>query len=140
MVAVVLVAYRCLRKGFRLFRLDRIEALELRAETFARDAEFDVAAYVQESLARTTPRWQIKIRFHAPLRALREKIPPSYGTLTELPDGVLFTSDHGDLGDVARFLITRNFPFEALEPPELRAELRRMAAGLLRSAGAEAET
>lgn len=132
-----LVAYCCLRKGFRLFRLDRIESLELRADTFTRAEDFDVAAYVHESLTSTAPRWHIKILFHAPLRALREKIPASYGTLTEQTDGVLFESDHGNLGDVVRLLVTRNFPFEALEPPELRAELRRTAAELIRSAGGE---
>src|SRR5437867_2094296 len=40
-----LVGYCCLRQGYRLFRLDRLQGMQVLAETFARAEDFDVQAY-----------------------------------------------------------------------------------------------
>jgi predicted DNA-binding transcriptional regulator YafY len=122
-----LVGYCHLRRGYRLFRLDRIQAIELRTETFTRAADFDVQAYVHEHLGKLSSRWQVEIEFQAPLYTVRQKIPAGYGTLTQTANGVLYQTQHGDLADLARFLATRNLPFIVLDPPELRDELLRLA-------------
>ena len=109
--------------------------MELLAQTFARDESFDVEAYMREHLGKVSSRWQIVVEFHAPLYTVQQKIPAGYGTFTETPNGVRFETEHGDLADVARFLATRNLPFVALEPPELREELLRLAEKIARSAG-----
>jgi predicted DNA-binding transcriptional regulator YafY len=129
-----MVAYCCLRQGYRLFRLDRVQSIEMLAENFTRSESFDTQAYVREHLAKQSARWSIKVVFQVPLQSVRQKIPTGYGTLTETPDGVLFETSHGDLADVARFLAARNLPFVVLDPPELRAELLRLAEWLSRSA------
>jgi len=129
-----LVAYCCLRKGYRLFRLDRVQSMELRAETFTRDAAFNVEAYLREQFERDTTRQQIVVEFDAPLYTVQQEIPASYGTLTETPTGVRFEAQYGDMAEAARFLATRNLPFVVHGPPTLRAELLRMAEQLTRSA------
>jgi len=129
-----LVAYCCLRQGFRLFRLDRVQRLRVRPETFERAEDFDVEAYLREHLARQTSRWQIAVVFQAPLHAVQQHIQARYGRLTETPDGVLFETQHGDLADVVQFLVGLRLPFAVREPPELRAELLRLADALRASA------
>jgi predicted DNA-binding transcriptional regulator YafY len=131
-----LVGYCHLRQGYRLFRLDRLQAMQVLAETFTRAEDFDVQAYMHEHLGKVSARWQIAVEFHAPLYTVQQKIPGGYGTLTETPDGVLFRAEHGDIADVARFLVSRNLPFAVHEPPELRAELLTLAERITRSATA----
>jgi predicted DNA-binding transcriptional regulator YafY len=130
-----LVGYCCLRRGFRLFRLDRVLRMQLLSETFSRDESFDLEAYLREQLGNVSSRWQIAVEFRAPLTTVRQKIPAAYGTLTETTGGVRFETEHSDLGDVARFLMARNLPFIVLEPPELREELLCLADRLVQSAG-----
>lgn len=130
-----MVGYCHLRQGYRLFRLDRVQAMQATGETFTRAEGFDVQAYMHETLGRRSARWQIDVEFQAPLGSVQQKIPAGYGTFTETPGGVRFRADHGDLADVARFLVTRNLPFVAHGPPELRAELLQLAERITRSAG-----
>lgn len=134
-----LVGFCRLRMDLRLFRLDRIVAMQVLDETFARAEDFDLTSYIQASLGRATSRWSIAIEFQAPLAAVQQQIPTSYGTLTETPSGVLFECEYGDLSDIARFLSTRSLPFVIHQPPELRAELRAIAERLLQL-GAEPPT
>jgi predicted DNA-binding transcriptional regulator YafY len=129
-----LVGYCHLRQGYRLFRLDRIQTMQLLEESFARVEDFDVQTYLHEHLGKMSSRWRIEVEFHAPLYTVQQKIPTGYGTLTETPTGVLFQTEHGDVADVARFLITRNLPFVVHDPPELRAELLQLAEQITRSA------
>jgi len=131
-----LVGYCHLRQGYRLFRLDRVQAMQLLAETFTRPAEFDLQAYLREHLGKVSARWQIEVEFQAGLYTVQQKIPTGYGTFTETPTGVLFQTQHGDLADVARFLVTRNVPFVVHYPPELREELLQLAERITQSATA----
>jgi predicted DNA-binding transcriptional regulator YafY len=130
-----LAAYCCLRKGFRLFRLDRVQEMHVLDEAFKRAEGFDVEGYVRDSLAGDMTRWQIKVQFYAPLHRIKEKIPKGYGVLSETPEGVLFETRHSNLADVAMFLTSRRLPFVALEPPELRDELLLLAERVRQSAG-----
>jgi predicted DNA-binding transcriptional regulator YafY len=131
-----LVGYCHLRQGYRLFRLDRLQGMRVLAETFARAEDFDVQAYLHEHLGKVSSRWQIAVIFHAPPYTVQQKIPTGYGTLTDTPAGILFQAQHGDLADVARFLVSRNLPFVVHDPPELRAELLQLAERITRSAAA----
>ncbi len=65
---------------------------------------------------------------------LQLKIPASYGALTATASGVRFEAHYGDMGEVARFLVTRNLPFVVHSPPALQAELLSMAEQLTCSA------
>jgi predicted DNA-binding transcriptional regulator YafY len=129
-----LAGYCCLRQGYRLFRLDRVQTMQVLTETFVRAEDFDVQAYLRENLGKESSRYQIEVEFQAPLYTVQQKISAGYGTLTETPTGVLFQAEHGDVADVARFLSTRNLPFVVHQPPELRAELLQLAERIARSA------
>jgi predicted DNA-binding transcriptional regulator YafY len=131
-----LIGYCCLRQGYRLFRLDRLQAMQVLAETFTRAADFDLQSYAREHLGKDSARWQIEVEFQATLYAVQQKIPTGYGTLTETPTGVLFQTEYGDLAEVAGFLATRNLPFVVHGPPELRGELLHMAERISQSASA----
>jgi len=132
-----LVGYCCLRKGYRMFRLDRIHSLHMTAETFTRPDDFDVQAYLRNHLVGAPSRWQIAIEFQAPPERVQQKIPASYGTLTETPDGgTLFQTEYGELSDIARFLVHLNLPFVVHSPPELRAELLALSKRIARAAAA----
>jgi predicted DNA-binding transcriptional regulator YafY len=130
-----LVGYCCLRRDYRMFRLDRVQSMQVLAETFTHAADFDVQAYMRDQLVKPSQQ-PIKVEFHAPLYIVQQKIPAAYGTLTETPSGVLFETQYGDLPDVALFLTSRSLPFVVHSPPELRAELLRLAERITHSATA----
>ncbi|HEX5691790.1 MAG TPA: YafY family protein, partial [Roseiflexaceae bacterium] len=67
-----LVSYCCLRRDFRLFRLDRILDWEVLAEPFKRVENFDVEAYMREQLGKESSRWHVVVEFHAPLHTVQQ--------------------------------------------------------------------
>jgi len=131
-----LVGYCCLRRDYRMFRLDRVQSMQMLTETFTRVADFDVQTYMRDQLVKPSHQ-PIAVEFHASLHIVQQKIPAAYGTFTETPAGVLFETQYGDLPDVALFLTSRNLPFVVHSPPELRAELLRLAERITHSATAQ---
>ncbi len=122
-----LVGYCCLRHDLRMFRLDRIQQVEVLAERFERAEEFDCRAYVIEHYTREPGGLQIEVEFQAALYTVQQKIPASYGLLSATPTGVLFQSDVYNLDSQARYLMSLNLPFVIHQPPELREALLRLA-------------
>src|SRR4051812_44579764 len=103
-----LVGYCCLRQGYRVFRLDRVQQVQYCAETFERPEAFDCEAYMVEHLAQASAHWQIEVEFQATLELVKSKIPASYGTLTPTPTGVRFEYQYGDLRSTALYLLGLN--------------------------------
>ncbi len=132
-----LVGYCCLRQGYRVFRLDRVQQIQFLPDTFDRPEEFDCYAYMVEHLAKASAHWQIEVEFHAALEIVQQKIPASYGTLIATPSGVLFQYQYGDLRSTALYLMGLNLPFVIHRPPELRATLLGMAEQMTQIAMAE---
>jgi len=122
-----LVGYCCLRQGYRTFRLDRIQQVEVLAEAFERAEEFDCRAYVMKRYGESSARWQIEVEFQAALYTVQQKIPASYGRLSATPTGVLFQSHVDDLEGQARYLMSLNLPFVIHRPPQLRETLLHLA-------------
>jgi len=122
-----LVGYCCLRQGYRTFRLDRIQQVEVLAEAFERAEEFDCRAYVMKQYGESSARWHIEVEFQAALYTVQQKIPSSYGRLSATPTGVLFQSQVEDLEGQARYLMGLSLPFVIHHPPELREALLRLA-------------
>jgi len=118
-----------LRHDVRVFRLDRILALEPREQTFARPLDFDCAAYVLELLASMPWGWPIEVLLELPLQEVRRRLPLDFGLLDELPDGhgVRLRAWAEDLDWMARMLIQVGCPLRVLHPPELRTALRHTA-------------
>jgi predicted DNA-binding transcriptional regulator YafY len=132
-----LVGYCCLRQDHRTFRLDRIQKIEMLEESFVRPVDFDCRTYVREQYSNEFARWQIEVEFQAPLFTVQQKIPASYGQLSDTSVGTLFQSQYEDLDDMARYLMALNLPFVIHQPPELRESLLRLAEQAVQMANAQ---
>lgn len=132
-----LVAFCCLRQGYRLFRLDRMRQAQALTDTFLPDAAFDCQAYAVAQLGTSTQGWQIEVEFQATLAAVEQKIPAAYGSLSAAPNGVIFQCQTDDLLYMARFLTGLNLPFTIQQPPELRDAFLQLAEQMTRIARAQ---
>jgi predicted DNA-binding transcriptional regulator YafY len=132
-----LVAFCCMRRDYRLFRLDRMQQVQFLAETFARDEAFDCQAYTVAQLGTSTAGWQIEVAFQATLQAVQQKIPAAYGSLTRTVAGIVFRCQTDDLLYMARYLMALNLPFVIQQPPELHEAFRQLAEQMTRIATAQ---
>lgn len=128
------VGYCMLRQEQRMFRLDRMQEVQLRTTTFIPKQDFDYQAYIIERLGTIPNRWSVTIEFQAALHEVQHKIPSTHGTLTETTHGVLFQSHHVHLPSLARYLVGLDLPFVVHEPAELRTALLELAADITRIA------
>ncbi|MDO7845773.1 YafY family protein [Hymenobacter sp. M29] len=127
------VAYCRLRQAFREFRLDRIEHLELRAETFA--ARPETLAHYWAAEAARRGKEKVVLRFEAAAVApdLAQQLHDTkrqYGWTQErpLPDGRLeMTLLIGSFPYLAAWLLPYAGAITVVEPPALREHLRALA-------------
>ncbi|GAB4448946.1 MAG: hypothetical protein OHK0015_53910 [Chloroflexi bacterium OHK40] len=129
-----LVGWCWLRDHLRLFRLDRVVAVMPTAERFAPPADLDPMEVVLERLALALRRWQVDAVLETSLEAAQAQVVPGKALLEPVEGGVRFRSTADSLQAVARALAGFGCPLSIREPPELRAELRRLAATLLAAA------
>jgi predicted DNA-binding transcriptional regulator YafY len=116
--------YCCLRQGYRSFRLDRIQNVQILPETFEKAKDFDYEEFVKE-LYTTRTGMQIEVEFQADMFTVQQKISTLYGTLTPTPTGVLLQDQYDDIESMARYLMVLDLPFVIHQPPELREVLLR---------------
>lgn len=125
------VGYCHLRLDLRVFRLDRINAVEMRDETFIRPLDFDCVGHVVRSLAATPNTWSVEILLETTLTEAQCWISPAVALLEETTQGVLMRCAVGCLDWLAtNLLIHLECPFIILKPPELRDALHTLAARL----------
>ena len=134
-----LVGYCRLRRDYRIFRLDRIGAMQPVADTFTRDERFDYRDYAAKYLESYPVKWHVDVLFQAELATVRRRVPASYGDLSQEAGGARFRWPIDDLDYAARYLMALQLRFTTNGPAELRDALRRLAEEALRSAG-EPET
>jgi predicted DNA-binding transcriptional regulator YafY len=128
-----------LRGALRMFRLDRVAALQVLEVAFARPDGFDAAAFVVQSLASMPNTWEVEVLLQTDLDDARRRFSPVFGTLEPCAGGVLLRA-HGDhLSWMARELVATGIPLRVLRPPALRDELRRLAAAIAAMADGGAE-
>ena len=126
-----LAGYCCLRKGVRIFRLDRIRNAHVLDVSFNLPEAFDALKAVTEAIAGTRFPGTVTCRVRLacnPVEASR-LIPPATVLLEPEAQGVLMTS-HYPLESLEQFaLYLLGFPFrvEVLGPRELRSALRMVA-------------
>jgi len=132
-----LVGYCHLRTEIRVFRLDRIVHVELRAERFTPPEDFDSAAYLQHSIATMPDQWNIEVVLKTTLDHAARALPPGLGMLEQCPAGVMLRSSVKDLDWLARYLAGLGFPVVVCQPPELRTAFQRLATEIAQFATAE---
>jgi predicted DNA-binding transcriptional regulator YafY len=123
-----------LRQDVRMFRLDRVLALEPRAEGFARPPDFDCVDYVLRSLATVPWGWPIEVLLEITLDEARRRIAADLGTLEAVEDGVILRTQADELDWMARTLVQIGCGFRIRHPPALRDTVVELARELSRQA------
>jgi predicted DNA-binding transcriptional regulator YafY len=122
------LGYCHLREGRRLFRLDRVLAVERLDEAFELPPGFDTPQGVLEALAdMREDRWSVEVLLETTVGEASGQLPKMGVSLEETPEGVVMRSSTSDLGWMARVLAGLSFPFVIRRPSELRESLRRLA-------------
>lgn len=126
------VGYCHLRNGLRSFRLDRIQAVAPRPQSFAAPADFDAVRHLALGLA-TMPRAQaVRVLLKTDMATARAELFAAIGLLVPAGDAVLLHSQVDDLAWYARQLARLSFDFEVLEPLALHQAIRNVALRLFR--------
>lgn len=121
-----------MRQGYRVFRLDRIQHLEVLSETFEKSEEFDFKGFMKKEYSSSgTP---IEVEFQAALPIVQQKIATLYGTLTATNETTLLKDYYDDVESMARYLMGLNIPFVVHQPPELRQALLRLGEQMIQIA------
>lgn len=119
--------YCHLREEERLFRLERIQRIEITSDHFLRPASFEALAAVQRALASVPRVWRIEVWLQTTREEAQRHIPLSGGHFAEANQGVLIRCEVDDLLWMARLLAGLGMPFVIHHPPELRTVFRHYA-------------
>ncbi len=134
-----LLAWDVTRRDWRTFRVDRIDGRPTTGTRFVpRDlSDADAAELVRRGMASAGYPHRARVRLHAPIEVLRERVSPGAAVLEPVDDATCIMIAGGtDLGWMAVWLATFGVDFEVLDPPELQAEVRVLAERMDRAARA----
>mgnify|MGYP003932988085 FL=1 len=130
-----LIGHCCLRDAVRTFRVDRIEELTLRGETYTLSDDFDIHAHLAEETW-FPPRYQVRMRFAPEVALEARKEGGSWETAAEEPDGSLVvTFGAADLEWAARVALSYGPRVTVLAPDELRLLLGELGRTLANTYG-----
>lgn len=124
------IGYCHLRQGQRIFRLDRIQHIELTDETFTPPADFQALEAVQRAFATVPNRWQVEVWLKTTLEHAQQQTRLTKAYFEETDHGVMMRGDVDSLEWAASFLAGLGVPFVIHHPPELRAVVCRYALSL----------
>ncbi|MFA5266298.1 MAG: YafY family protein, partial [Opitutaceae bacterium] len=130
-----LIAWCRLRQDIRHFRIDRIQDLKVSGERFAPHEDFSLKKHLEQGNA-SQERTDVRLWFHK--RALERARKESYSDLAEAKEtnsGSEVRMQVFSLDWAARWILSFGPDAEALEPPELRAEVRTLAEDLAKRHG-----
>lgn len=133
-----LVAWDLDREDFRTFRVDRVTGSVKVGTPFVVRAipGGDLSSYVSRSISSHAYAHRARVLLAAPIETVKKQLSPTVGVLTR-HDGkscILETGAHS-LGMLGLYIAQLGIDFHVLDPPELAAELRVLAARLTRAAG-----
>jgi predicted DNA-binding transcriptional regulator YafY len=123
-----LAAWCHLRRALRVFRLDRVQSLEVLPETFVRSAGFDSLRFVTESLAMSPFGWEVEVLLETTLERAERQMPPGWAILEVVEGGVLLRGQYDPLDWIAIRLLEFDCPLTVRKPRELLDTLRALAA------------
>jgi predicted DNA-binding transcriptional regulator YafY len=122
------------RADWRTFRADRISGPAPTGVRFARVDPPDAAAFVANAVTTAPYRFRARVLVHAPIQAVAEQVPPTTGMLTaDGPDRCVLVTGSDSLDAMAFHLARLDAEVTILEPPELIARTRALAARLARA-------
>ncbi|MFI0369696.1 helix-turn-helix transcriptional regulator [Actinomadura sp. 1N219] len=133
-----LLAWDTGRDDWRTFRADRITPRTPNGPRFAprEPPGGDAAAHVVRGAGSRGWRYPARVRLHAPIEALAERLAPAAGLLQSVDEDTTVLETGGDsLHDLAGFLGSLDVEFTVLEPAELRDHLRVLARRYASAAG-----
>jgi len=113
------IGYCHLRSGQRLFRLDRIESIQMTSETFQQRDGFQALEAVSQALASVPRVWQVEVWLETTLEEAHQQTRQPKACFEEANGGVLYRVDVEDLPWMARLLASLGVPFIIHRPREL---------------------
>ena len=129
-----LVGYDTERSAMRTFALPRLTRVEVTKERFARPEDFSPERFFSNALGVLggEQAYVVTVRFSpAVADRVREREWHESQTITERPDGgIELTLKLGALPEVERWILGWGSEAEVLEPPELRARIKRTVEAL----------
>jgi predicted DNA-binding transcriptional regulator YafY len=120
-------AYCHLRRGPRLFRVDRIASIEQTNEYFRQPDGFDMKEFVYRSMAYASDTWKVEVWLDLPLEVATRRFSPAFAELREEGSGTVLKRGSDDLEYMAIELLDAHCQVEIRRPAELRDAFRRVA-------------
>jgi len=133
------VGHCYLRQDLRTFRLDRIESISKRDDTFADPVSVDLLDYVLKSFANVPGRYPVEVLLRTTMDTAQAHIPSYVGTLEACAEGIILRREANNLDWLAMLLLSFDFPVEVKQPDELRAILIDIADKAKRIAGVQSD-
>jgi predicted DNA-binding transcriptional regulator YafY len=133
-----LVAWDLDRQDFRTFRVDRVTGKVKTGAPFLARAipGGDLSAFVSRAVASNAYAHKARVLLNAPMETVEKQLSPTMGVLTRKDDQHCILETGGNsLGLLGLYIAQLGIDFQVLDPPELSAELRVLAARLMRAAG-----
>ncbi|WP_091985329.1 helix-turn-helix transcriptional regulator [Pseudoalteromonas denitrificans] len=126
-----LVGFCRLRKNIRIFRLDRINQVNIVTSIFKRPKDFNVLEYLRTAIAQIPREFSVEVLLHTNLEMAYSYIDQNMGLLIQTDKGVLLHHECSDLSWFARQLALWPFNFEIYQPNQLHLEVKALANRLL---------
>ena len=121
-----------LRQDLRLFRVDRIEAATVLSKTFERPVDFEMAAFLRESIAFAPAPWRVEVWLGADPETVRKHIG-ARAVLEPEAEGTRLRCGVSDLDEFAVTLLYLGCELEVTQPPELIQAFQTLAERAQRS-------
>lgn len=114
-----LAGYCHLRRGLRLFRVDRVASATVLTETFSRPDDFEMAAFLRDSFAFAPEPWQVEVWLELPPETAEGRLPEVRVVLEAQAGGTLLRCGADDLELLALRLLMLGCGLVVRSPPEL---------------------
>jgi len=119
---------RCrLREALRTFRLDRVSALELTAQTFDRPAGFDAKAYLERSMPFVQAGYSVEVWLDLPIEKARSHFALHRVMMQDENGGTTLRCARENLEPFAAMLLTLGCSIVVRQPRELHETFARLA-------------